>query len=146
MVQYISEKLYEYETGLCAMLDGWENRIPAESLKPWFILTQGGELISVASRPYHLIDAIQPGDFTILIGTINEFGNYEVLGTCAEYHKLEGETVWSVTSPLDGPARRVGVTGNAGDFIISRLSTLYKNGRFNDLMDYPQVSLVGVTV
>ncbi len=128
------------------MLDGWENRIPTNSLKPWFILTQGGDLVSVASRPYNLLDDIQPGDFSILVGTINEFGNYEILRPCADYHQLEGETVWLVTSPVDGASRRVGVTGTAGDFVISRLSTLYKNGRFNDLMTYPHVGLLGVIV
>ncbi len=125
------------------MLSDWETKIPVGSLKPWFIMVQFGEILDVVSRPSLLQGWVDGSDFSILIGTLNEFGNHEILGPCGEYFHIKGENSWLVTSPMDGCARLVGITGSVAEFIISRLSTLYKNNHFEDLINFPQVGITG---
>ena len=125
------------------MLNGWERMIPVGSLSPWFILTQDGKIADVALNPSLLLGWTTGPDLSVLVGTINEFGKHEILGPCGEYFHAEGETTWMVTSPLDGYNRQVGITGSVGAFIISRLSTLYKNGRFKDLVNFPKITITG---
>ncbi len=129
-------------------MDNWSDKIPKGTMDPWFILGQDAEILDVASRPNTLLWCLlEPDkDFEVLIGTINEFGKHEIIGPCGLYYHVEGETTWMVTSPMDGCARRVGVTGTPASFIRSRLTTMHHNKRFDDLTNFRQITVSGSVV
>ncbi len=121
------------------MVENWKNKILSELGPPWFILTQGGEVLDVSHRPGALLWCLveADSDFKVAVGVVNEFGNKEIAGICAEY--LHGnDTVWYLTSPMDGVRRLVGKTGTPMECIQQRLSTLFKQGRLTNpiYLDY----------
>ena len=124
------------------ILENWENMIPINTFSPWFILVQDSKIFDVSSSPgslmWCLVD-IQK-NFMVLVGTLNEFDNYEIIGPCAEYWHGPGP-VWYLTSPMDGPARLVGITGEPTECISNRLSTLFKRGRLSDPLNFDKVIL-----
>ncbi len=127
------------------MVDDWSDKIPKGTFEPWFLLSQDAEILDVSSKPSSLLWCLieVDKDFSILIGTINEFGKHEIIGACGEYFHIEGGNTWMVTSPMDGYDRRVGITGTPASFIKSRLTTMHHNKKFDNLLNYPQVTLRG---
>ena len=112
-----------------------------EPMAARFLLVQGDKVFGVAERPTQLpfMDVVLSKPWKVMIGTINEFGQAEIIGTAAEaYPDTDpSRNCWRISSPLDGYGRLVGSAGTMTSIICDRLRVLYGNGCYDDVLKLP---------
>jgi len=112
--------------------------------KPQFLLIQNDNVLGVSPTPKNLPYKIlnQAQTWLIVIGTVNEFDQPEVVGTVAEAYPRHGKPCYRVSSPLDGNGRLVGSAMSIIGLITERLRVLYGNGCYQDLCQLPPAIVV----
>ena len=115
-----------------------------EPMTARFLLVQGDKVFGVAEQPTHLPfrDIALSKPWKIMIGTINEFRQAEIIGTAAEAYPDSSRNCWRLTSPLDGDGRLVGITGSMAGIICDRLHVLYDNNCYDDILKLPPPVIV----
>lgn len=105
---------------------------------PMFLLIQDN-VLGVSKVPMRL--PFQDLDLTrkwqVVIGTVNEFGNQEIVGLAAEVYPKIDTTCWRISSPIDGDFRLIGTTGAMSDLIYKRLEVLFCKGQYDDVCNLP---------
>ncbi len=110
---------------------------------PFFMLVQDDKVLDCCQNPnvlmWTLLDAER--SFAVALGVINEEGNREICGKCAEFTAKPGSTVFYVTSDMDGYLRLVNNSGGAAEFLRNRVSTLFGRGLLSDPCNFSRVVL-----
>lgn len=106
-----------------------------------FLLVQGDTVLGVCDRPtklpFGVVDLTKA--WKVMVGTVNEFGEAEIVGVAAEAYPdaAEKKSCWRITSPIDGNGRLIGSAGTMSGIIRNRLGVLYGNGCFEDVLALP---------
>lgn len=104
-----------------------------------FLLVQGDTVHGVCDRPTQLpfgaVDLTKP--WKVMVGTINEFKEPEIVSTAAEAYPDEKKSCWRITSPIDGNSRLIGSAGTMAGVIHNRLGVLFGNGCYEDVLTLP---------
>ena len=103
-----------------------------------FLLVQGNTVLGVCDQPtklpFGVVDLTKP--WKVVVGTVNEFGDAEVVSVVAEAYPdtNEKKSCWRITSPIDGNNRLIGSAGSMSSIIRNRLGVLYGDGCFEDVL------------